>query len=120
MRPKIILISADSDSRSIFELGLEHLCCEVHSTTSGEQGVALATRHRPRAVLAELALPGISGYEVARRLKSDPATAAIPVVAVTSRVMPHEQQRAHRAGFDLFIAKPVTPSELVELIRIWL
>jgi CheY-like chemotaxis protein len=120
MRPKIILISADDDSRSIFKLGLEHLCCDVIATPSGEEGVELVGRHRPRAVLAELMLPGISGFEVARRLKRNPATADIPVIAVSSRAMQRDRERAERAGFDQFVPKPVTPSNLVRQIRIWL
>jgi CheY-like chemotaxis protein len=120
MRPKIVLISADDDSSNIFKLGLEHLCCEVIATPSGEEGVELVGRHRPRAVLAELRLPGISGFEVVRRLKRDPATANIPVIAVTARVLPRDRTRAARAGFDQFVAKPVTPSSLVQQIRTWL
>ena len=79
----------------------------------GEKGLALARRERPDLVVCDIELPGMDGFEVLRRLKADPATRGIPVLAVTAFSMLGSRERALAAGFDGFIGKPVTPKTFV-------
>jgi two-component system, cell cycle response regulator DivK len=84
---------------------------------TGEEGVQLAHDQRPALILMDIQLPGINGVEAFRQLRADPATQAIPVVAVTASVMAQERQKVMAAGFDGFQGKPISVRELLETVR---
>ena len=84
---------------------------------TGEEGVQLAHDQRPALLLMDIQLPGINGVEAFRQLRADPATQAIPVVAVTASVMAQERQKVMAAGFDGFQGKPISVRELLETVR---
>lgn len=87
---------------------------EVITAGSGEEGVALATGSPPDLVLMDLQLPGIGGYEALRLLRGDPRSRDVPVVAVTAFAMKDDRERAIAAGFDGYIAKPISITALRE------
>jgi len=91
--------------------------CTVLTATSAEAGLRLAAAERPDLILMDLQLPRMTGYEAARRLKADPASAAIPVVAVTAFAMRGDEEKAREAGADQYVTKPITPQRLRELLR---
>jgi two-component system cell cycle response regulator DivK len=84
---------------------------------TGEEGIELAREQHPALILMDIHLPGISGVEAFRQLRADPATRAIPVIAVTASVMAQERQKVMKAGFDGFQGKPISVRELLETIR---
>ena len=84
---------------------------------TGEEGVKFAREQHPTLILMDIQLPGISGVEAFRQLRADPATRAIPVIAVTASVMAQERQKVMNAGFDGFQGKPISVRELLETIR---
>jgi two-component system, cell cycle response regulator DivK len=84
---------------------------------TGEEGVQLAREQQPALVLMDIQLPGISGIEAFRRLRADPTTRTIPIIAVTASVMAQERQKVMAAGFDGFQGKPISVRELLETIR---
>ena len=84
---------------------------------TGEEGVEMARDQHPALVLMDIQLPGISGVEAFRELRADPATQAIPVIAVTASVMAKERQKVMAAGFDGFQGKPISVRELLETVR---
>ncbi len=75
---------------------------------SGEDGIRLAVEAKPDAILMDIQLPGISGIEALRRLRADPATAAIPVIAITASVLDQDRAQIIAAGFDGYVAKPIS------------
>lgn len=79
----------------------------VLSAPTAEIGLDLVKAHAPDLVVMDLNLPGADGFEALMRLRNDPATAAIPVVAVTARVGPREVNRGLRAGFNAYLTKPL-------------
>ena len=83
---------------------------------SGEHCLALARERTPALVLLDLMLPGLSGWEVARRLRQDPRTTAVPIIAVSALSRPQERESALHAGCDAYVAKPFTPDELARLM----
>jgi two-component system cell cycle response regulator DivK len=83
---------------------------------NGEEGVALATSTRPDLILMDLSLPIIDGREATRRIKADPATADIPVIALTAHTMVEEREKAMAAGCGDFDIKPVDFPRLLEKI----
>lgn len=79
---------------------------------SGEQALEIAARSRPSLILMDIGLPGIDGYETTRRLKADPATQAIPVIALTAHALVTDRERAFEAGCVEFDTKPIDLARL--------
>jgi len=85
-----------------------------------EEGLALARASLPALVLLDIQLPGIDGFEVLRRLREEPATAGIPVVAVSANAMPADRARALAAGFAEYVTKPIEMAGLLAAVDRWL
>ncbi|MBK7331420.1 MAG: response regulator [Betaproteobacteria bacterium] len=83
---------------------------------TGEDGVRLAKERLPALVLMDIQLPGISGIEALKRLRADPATAAIPVIAVTASVMVSDRRNITDAGFDGYVGKPLNLKEFLAAV----
>ena len=84
---------------------------------TGEEGVRLATEHKPDLVLMDIQLPGISGIDALRILRADPDTAAIPVIAVTASVMQQDRKMITEAGFDAYVGKPISMKEFLDAVK---
>lgn len=92
---------------------------DVHTADNGHEAIEKARALDPDVVLMDLSLPALDGWEATRRLKADPETAHIKVIALSAHAMAAEAKRAAQAGCDGFIAKPCLPEELVvELTRL--
>jgi len=85
--------------------------------TNAEDGVALARERVPGLVLMDIQLPGMDGVSALGQLRADPATAKIPVVAMTASVMKEDRERFEGAGFDGFITKPIDVKSFPDQIR---
>ena len=90
---------------------------ETIEATSAEDGLTLARARRPHLVLMDIQLPGMDGVSALRELRRDPATATIPVVALTASVMKEDRERFDKAGFDGFITKPISVKEFPDQVR---
>lgn len=90
---------------------------EVTGATTGEEALRLIAGDPPDLVLLDLDLPGISGLEVAQRLKADPALAPIPVVAISASVMKQERDQAIAAGCVAFVEKPFDIQRLRQVVN---
>jgi len=84
---------------------------------TAEDGLALAQSHRPNVILMDIQLPGIDGVEALRRLRAEPGTASIPVIALTAFAMKDDRERFLDAGFDGYIDKPINVKEFPEQVR---
>jgi two-component system cell cycle response regulator DivK len=85
--------------------------------TAAEDGIALAQAERPDLILMDIQLPGIDGVAALDRLRSDPRTAPIPVVALTAYAMKDDRHRFLQAGFDDCVMKPISVKELPTQVR---
>lgn len=90
---------------------------EVVMAEDGPAALAAAARERPDLILMDLSLPGIDGWEVARRLKADPSLRAIPVIALTAHAMLGDPERARAAGCDDYLSKPIDESLLFAKLK---
>jgi two-component system, cell cycle response regulator DivK len=118
MAGELILVVEDNEkNRRLVRDVLTVKGYRLLETETGEEGVRLARDERPALVLMDIQLPGIDGIEALRRLRADPATASIPVVAVTASAMTTDRQKILAAGFDGYQAKPISVRPFLELVR---
>jgi len=83
---------------------------------TGQEGLAQAKTLKPELIILDMGLPGMDGWEVARHLKADRESAAIPLIAITAHAMTGDRERCLDAGCDDYIAKPITVCDLVALV----
>ncbi len=118
MAGELILVVEDNEkNRKLVRDVLVVKGYRLLETESGEDGLRLAREQHPALILMDIQLPGIDGIETLRRLRADPATAAIPVVAVTASAMTQDRQKILVAGFDGYQAKPISIRPFLELVR---
>lgn len=118
-RPTILLAEDNDDARRVYGLILRHFGYTVIEAIDGAEAIRLAREVRPNLVLMDIGLPRLDGWEASRMLKSDDATATIPVLAFSARV-DSELDLVERCAFDGYILKPISPSELVRRVRAYL
>jgi CheY-like chemotaxis protein len=83
----------------------------------GAQGVSLAEQHRPDLVLMDISLPVMDGYEATKRIKSNPALVAIPVIGLSAHAMSGDTERALASGCDDYLTKPLDDRLLLEKLK---
>ena len=114
--PRILVVEDDPDNRRIV---VKVLAVDGYTTLEagdGESAIALARREHPDAILMDLAMPGVDGWEAARRLKADPETADIPIVALTAFALRGDEDRAREAGCDAYLSKPCRPQAIRDVV----
>jgi CheY-like chemotaxis protein len=114
---KILLVEDNELNRDMLSRRLMRKGYEVVLAGDGAQGVAAATAGRPDLVLMDMSLPVLDGWEATRRLKADPATRAIPVIALTAHAMSSDREKALEAGCDDYDTKPIELPRLLEKIE---
>lgn len=116
-RQKVLVIEDESDIRQLVRLSLEGEGFSTLEAGDGDLGLALARRERPAAVILDLMLPGISGLEVCRRLRSHEGTAGVPVVMLTARSGEADKVVGLEIGADDYVTKPFSPRELAARVK---
>jgi len=116
-RPVVLLVDDFDDAREMYSQYLDYSGYSVVQAADGPQALELAFERQPEIILMDLALPRMDGWEVTRRLKADPRTAHIPVIALTGHALNLFREAAQRAGCDAWITKPCLPDDLVKEIR---
>jgi two-component system cell cycle response regulator DivK len=114
---KILLVEDNEANRDMLSRRLQRKGFEVTIAVDGEQGLDYANRDRPNLILMDMSLPILDGWETTRRLKADPQTAHIPIVALTAHAMSGDRERALQAGCDDYDTKPVEFARLLGKIE---
>ena len=104
---RILYVEDNDDNVYMLRRRLERHGFEVSVARDGAEGVEAARRERPDLVLMDLGLPVLDGWEAARRLKADPATRDIPIIALSAHAMAGDRDKALEAGCDDYDVKPV-------------
>ncbi len=117
MSQRILVVEDTEDNRRIIRDLLTSAGYELIEATDGAAGVAAAMSEIPDLVLMDIQLPVLDGYEATRRIKADPATRHIPIIAVTSYALSGDEAKARAAGCDGYVAKPFSPRQLLAMVR---
>lgn len=108
-----VLVIEDSASvRRLIEVCLRVLGIEVSSASDGVSGLEAIRAHTPDAVVLDIGLPGVDGWEVLRQLRDDETTAGIKVLVLTAHAQPEMADKAAKGGADSFMTKPFRPIDL--------
>jgi two-component system cell cycle response regulator DivK len=115
--PLILVVDDYQDAREMYAEYLQFSGFRVAEARNGNEALQQAFELTPDLILMDLSLPGMDGWEATRRLKADPRTQSIPVIALTGHALAGHSKGAIDAGCDAFITKPCLPERLLEEIR---
>jgi two-component system cell cycle response regulator DivK len=115
---KVLYVEDNDDNVYMLKMRLELLDdFEVVTAEDGEKGCAMALSERPDIILMDLEMPGVDGWEATRRLKADPQTRDIPIIALSAHALAGSREKALGAGCDEFDTKPIEFERLVATVR---
>ena len=117
MKPKILVVEDDANLVELITYNLEQEDFAVVTTDDGEEALVLADEEKPDLVLLDWMIVNLSGIEVCRRMRREPATANLPIIMLTARTEEADRIRGLEIGADDYITKPFSPRELVARIR---
>jgi DNA-binding response OmpR family regulator len=119
MTTKILVVEDDPAALRLVSYTLEAEGYEVVTAVDGVEGLRKAQQEAPDLVLLDIMLPGIDGFEVCHRLRSDPDApeARTPIIMLTAKSQEADREMGQKVGGDLYISKPATPEELTEAVK---
>jgi PAS domain S-box-containing protein len=114
----VLVVDDELDARDIIRRVLSECHAEVLIASSADEALGILERERPHVIVSDIGMPGVDGYELLRRVRSLGADrgGAVPAIALTAFARSEDRVRALRAGFQVHVAKPVQPSELVATV----
>ena len=105
--PRILLVEDNEMNRDMLSRRLQKKGYDVLIAVDGDEGVRMSLSGNPDLILMDMSLPKIDGWEATRRIKAEPATASVPVIALTAHVMAGDRDKALAAGCDDYDSKPI-------------
>ena len=117
---KVLIVDDNLDSRELVIKILKNKGLQLIEAIDGEDAIEKVAAERPDLILMDISLPKIDGHEVTRRLKSDKAFAAIPIIALTAHAMKGDMEKAMAAGCEGYITKPINVHEFYDRIKSFL
>ena len=114
---RILLVEDNELNRDMLSRRLSRRGFEVLIAENGQSGVELTVSERPDLIIMDMSLPVMDGWEATRRIKADPATSGIPIIALSAHAMASDRKMALEAGCDDYDSKPVDLSRLVQKIE---
>jgi two-component system, cell cycle response regulator DivK len=117
---RILSVEDNPSNMKLVVLLLEKAGHEVLQATDAEEGMRIARARLPDLILMDVQLPGLDGLTATRRLKADPATTKIKIIALTAFAMSGDREKMRAAGCDGYIAKPIRYQEFLKDIAAWL
>ncbi|HTQ44345.1 MAG TPA: response regulator [Polyangiaceae bacterium] len=118
MKPhKVLIVDDFEDNRSMYAEFLRYAGLDVVEARDGAEAIEMARSELPDLIVMDLSLPVIDGWEATRRIKHDPLTREIPIIALTGHALEGHSQGAREAGCEGFLAKPCLPEKLLDTVN---
>ncbi len=117
MAEKVLIVDDDLDTLRLVGLMLQRQGYQIIAASNGPQALVLAEKEQPQLILLDIMMPEMDGYEVARRLRANPKTTAIPIIMFTAKSQVEDKVMGYEAGADDYITKPTQPRELFAKMR---
>lgn len=117
MSARIVVAEDEPHIRELIAISLRRAGHEVEQAEDGESAIALLQANPPDLLICDVMMPGLSGYEVAKRLASDPRTAAIPILMLSAMGQTRDIDEGLASGAHAYVVKPFSPRELVERVN---
>jgi DNA-binding response OmpR family regulator len=117
---KILAVEDDPTALGALRQILSEAGYEVVTAQNGEEALAAMKADRPNLVLLDVAMPGLSGFEVCRRIRAEPENKNLPVIFLSARAEGDARAEGQAAGSDLYLAKPVLASRLLTMVELFL
>lgn len=114
---KILIVEDNEDNRLLLHDILEVRGHVVLEAENGSDGIEMAIREQPDLIFMDIQMPVLNGIEAGKRLKEEPATKDIVLIAITSFAMAGDRERILEAGFDGYVSKPINTRELPGLVE---
>ena len=115
--PLVLVVDDSHDARAMYSHYLEYCGYRVRTAEDGQQAIDAAKQEWPAVILMDLAMPVLDGWEAIKRLRADPLTSDIPIVALSAFAFGEEPLRAREAGADLCLSKPCLPNQVARVVR---
>jgi CheY-like chemotaxis protein len=112
----VLLVDDEADGRELLVVYLERCGAEVTAVGSVADALTAIEGRRPDILVSDIAMPGVDGYELARRIRALPSGESLPAIALTAHANADARVEAFRAGFDAYVPKPVDPAELTAVV----
>jgi CheY-like chemotaxis protein len=116
-KPKVLVVDDNMQNLELILAYLEDIDCETLSAEGGQEALDIIEGDSPDLILLDVMMPKISGFEVCKRIKNNPETAAIPIIMVTALSEMGDIERAINSGTDDFLSKPVNKWELLTRVK---
>src|SRR5437870_8664274 len=117
VRPRVLIADDNPQGVELLEAYLGDGAYELRTAADGEETLRQVAAWRPDLILLDIMMPKISGFEVCKRLRADPATRDVGVLMITALDQPSDMERAVEAGTDDFLTKPINKAELLLRVR---
>jgi len=117
MAEKILIVDDDLDTLRLVGLMLQHQGYRINAASNGMQAISLSQTDKPDLILLDIMMPEMDGYEVARKLRSDPNTSSIPIIMFTAKTQVDDKVAGFEAGADDYLTKPTQPRELFAHVK---
>lgn len=117
MTKKVLIIEDNEQNMYLFSFLLQQNGYQVIQAENGHRGLTLAEDEKPDFILLDIQLPDMNGYEIAQKLKANPQTVHIPIIAVTSYAMVGDREKTVESGCTGYIEKPINPDTFLAEIE---
>ena len=115
-RPRALVVDDAPDVTEMIAMLLKLAGYDVTTVYSGPQALAAAQAERFDALISDIGMPGMNGYELAQQVRTLPGYERVPLIAVTGFTMYDDRDRALASGFNAFLTKPISPNDLIQLL----
>jgi DNA-binding response OmpR family regulator len=116
MAKKILVIEDDPATSRLIDYSLRHEGYQVITAFNGLEGIRKAKNEAPDLVILDVMLPGLDGFEICHRLRSEPATAPLPILMLSAKAQDVDKNTGLKVGADDYLSKPAAPAEIVRMV----